>query len=285
MVIIWCYLADQDDPVFPPQETLNKMNISNELKQVLQATLNPDPSKRPTLQNLLNLLSKIPGYDQSFKLNDLKDTKKAHTSVVSVEITVEEAKLKPIHAKLIYHICSLLHKLSATDVFENPNDDFYNKIYFLLENSILMLQSSKDESQIQYTTDIKKYCSNLQKYFLTDPKKTQPYKCSQPNELIEFLEQNFVKYIRQYIENPKPLDPATSPDNPMIRNCKRLLILCYLIKIIGTGQITKEEECIIAYKLSRLNQTPSLQKEYDSYSKNPQKDHGQPVESQLEPNK
>ena len=198
MVIIWCYLADQDDPVFfPPQETLNKMNISNELKQVLQATLNPDPSKRPTLQNLLNLLSKIPGYDQSFKLNDLKDTKKAHTSVVSVEITVEEAKLKPIHAKLIYHICSLLHKLSATDVFENLGDQIYDLILHFFRSTMQRLKNckAKDSYYELIALDINRYAGMLVKYYPIDSSTASTYPISW-YEVISILEQKIKPKVK-----------------------------------------------------------------------------------------
>jgi hypothetical protein len=283
MVIIWCYLADNDDPVYS-QDTLMSMNISAELKQTIEDALHPDPKSRLTLGALRDRLSKIKGHDQLFKLSELKDIPKKPTNSISYEVPVEVIKLKPIHAKLIYHICSLLHKLSATRLFDSDGDDVYKKIVFLLDASAMILQSFKDESPIgQYTADINTYKENIKKYFLEDKKIDPTSRISQPNELIDLLEQSLVRKIRTYIDELNPFDSISEQDQILIRNCKRLMVLFYLVKTIGFQSPSKDEDGIIAYKLSRLNEETTLEKEYALFYPSKTNQQVKPVESHALP--
>lgn len=262
MVIIWCYLAENDDPAYSEQ-ILMSMNISPELKQIIKEALHSDPKSRLTLAAFRERLSKIKGYDQLFRVSDLNDTTKKTTALQSYEVPVEVVKLKPIHAKLIYHICSLLHKLSATPLIDFYGDVVYKKIVVLLDASVTMLQSNKDVSPIgQYIADIKSYAEDIKKYFLHGKNLDSTDKIAHPNDLILLLEQSLVSKIRAYIDNPNPFDSIPEQEHILMRNCKRLMILYFLVQATGFQSASKDEDGIIAYKLNRLNDHSTLEKEY-----------------------
>ena len=246
-------------------ENLNKSNLQPELKQVIQKTLDPDPSKRPTINELLDLLSKIQGYDQPFKESELEAFSKTPTQVMSQQITAEDIKVKPIVAKMIYHICSLLHKLTASRLFESMEALIYDTILLLLETGIKIVQSSADEEfKSQYIGNISKYIESIKKYYTQ--KSVHSSTTALPN-LVTILEQTILPGVKEFISTSSPFESAPIPDDSTIRNCKRLFVICYLAIVCNHTTECTTEDSILSYKLSRLNDESSLNLEYSIFSR------------------
>ena len=262
---MWCYLADQNDPVYS-SEYLENMQISEVSKQAIKAALIEDPNKRTTLMGFINCLTKIKGYDQQFKEADLNETKKAPTEIVSYTITVEDIKIRPIHVNLIYHICSLLYKLSATDVFYREKDPQteIDSIANILEIGYKLLQTNKEDAQKfdKYVKDTKKYAEIFRKYNKTSSMESS-IKPTGTEELIKSIEQKFMQRVKEYILQITPFDSETAAENaPLIRNCKRFFVVCYLLISMDHRSETHEEEGIIMFKLSKLNKEDDLEREF-----------------------
>jgi hypothetical protein len=264
---MWCYLADGDDHVYS-SEYLEKMQISEESKQAIKAALFEDPNKRTTLRGFVNFLAKIKGYDQQFKEADLESTTKNPKNLVSVPISAEDIKIRPIHANLIYHICSLLYKLSATNVFYEGKDcqPVIDSIANILEIGCKLLQANKVDPQNydKYFKDTRKYADIFRKYYqITPTSMGSNSRTTGTEELIMNIEQKFMQSVRDYILQANPFDTETAAENtPLIRNCKRFFVVCYFLITMDHRSETHEEEGIIMFKLTKLNKEDELEREF-----------------------
>ena len=264
---MWCYLADQNDPVYS-SEYLENMQISEVSKQAIKAALIEDPNKRTTLPAFINYLTKIKGYDQPFKEADLSETKKAPTEILSHTITVEDIKIRPIHVNLIYHICSLLYKLSATDVFYGRKDHqiVYSSIAIFFEIGSKLLQAN-EAYPIQYqefAKETKKYLNAFRNHFPITILMDSTSMLTGPDELIRIIEQTFVQRVREFIST-FPDSPFESENVPLILECKRFLVLCYLFITSYFPFDNHIEDDIIMFKLSKLDSEINVEREFNFY--------------------
>lgn len=245
---------------------MENMKISEESKQAIRAALNEDPTKRASLPGFINFLTKIRGFDQPFRQAELNEFKKAHTDIFSQSVPVEEIKIRPIHANLIYNICSLLYKLSATNVFDgqdNPQPEF-ESIANILEIGNKLLQGSKEDhhNYEKYVNDSRKYAEFFRKYNLPSSMNSS-VKLTGIEELIKDIEQKFMQRVRDYIYQKNPFEAEIPAENPpLIRNCKRFFVVCYFLINMDRRSDTQEEEGLIMFKLTKLNKEKDLEREF-----------------------
>jgi hypothetical protein len=264
---MWCYLADQNDPVFS-SEYLENMQISEDSKQAIRGALMEDPNKRITLPVFMNCLSKIKGYDQPFKEANLSETKKNSTGVNSLSVPIEDIKIKPIHAKVIYHICCLLYKLSTRNVFYGKDDlqVVNNSIASLLEIGSKLLQDNKADpiKSQEYAKETKKYFNAFRNHFPITILMDSTSMPTGPDELIRIIEQTFMQRVREFISTFRD-SPFESENVPLILECKRFFVLCYLFNTSYFPFDNHIEDDIIMFKLSKLDSEINLEREFNFY--------------------